>query len=211
MVKVKICGVTRAEDVRSSVAAGAHAIGINFAPESKRYIGSVERAAELIQKSRSAKSIEWAGVFVNAPQLQIERAVRELSLSIVQLHGDETPAEVIALRAHMPRETLIWKVFRISDASDLAALSQFACDGCLLDARYEGARGGEGVRFDWNVLKELTRTKPIILAGGLNPENVREAVSSVKPEWVDVASGVESAPGIKAAEKIQRFVREATT
>jgi phosphoribosylanthranilate isomerase len=209
MVKVKICGVTRPEDARAVVAAGADAIGINFAPESKRYIGSIKSAAELIEKSEKAKAIAWSGVFVNAAQSEIEKAVRDLALSIVQLHGDETPQEVAALRMRLPRATMIWKVFRICDEKDLAEVSQYKCDGWLLDARYDGARGGEGKCFDWNVLKGLARTTPIVLAGGLTPENVRDAVIQVRPDWVDVASGVERAPGIKAADKITRFVREA--
>jgi phosphoribosylanthranilate isomerase len=209
MVKVKICGVTRPEDARAAVAAGADAIGINFAPESKRYIGSIERAADLIKKTDKAHAISWAGVFVNSPGADIERAVRELSLAIVQLHGDETPQDVAALRLTLPHGTMIWKVFRISGENDLAAVTQYKCDGWLLDARYEGARGGEGKSFDWNVLKGLARTTPIVLAGGLTPENVSQAVAQVRPDWVDVASGVESAPGVKAADKIERFVRGA--
>jgi len=200
MVRVKICGVKRLEDARAVQAAGAHAIGLNFASESPRCIGTPSEAERFV--SEAELSLRWAGVFVNAAPEFILDAVRRCGLTIVQLHGDEGPAFSEALRPQLPPGVEIWKAFRVSSVDDLAPIPSYPCDAVLLDAKVAGVRGGSGHAFDWSILKALPRTRPLVLAGGMKPENTAEAVRAVRPEWIDTASGVESAPGVKDAARI---------
>lgn len=207
-VRIKICGVKRVEDAHAAARAGAHAIGLNFVPASPRFIGDVKRAQELIAAC-GPTSLLWAGIFANPSDAEIDAAIAAC-IRVIQLHGEETPELAARLRARLDPPIQIWKAFRIAQAGDLQGLSSYsACDAFVLDTKADGVRGGSGQSFDWGLLDGLTRTKPIILAGGLNPGNVREAVRRVRPEWVDVASGVESAPGVKEAALIDRFIREA--
>jgi phosphoribosylanthranilate isomerase len=144
------------------------------------------------------------GVFVNAPEAAVMRAITECGLNIVQFHGDESPAYV----RNFPVMTI--KAFRIRDESSLQPLADYATDAWLLDAHAPGARGGTGETFNWDLAlraKELGR--PVFLAGGLTPENVAEAVRRVRPYAVDVSSGVESAPGRKDHQKVLAFIRAA--
>ena len=207
-VRIKICGVKRVEDVLAAQRAGAHAIGINFVPESSRFIGSVAHANELIVNS-AAPNLLWAGVFANPTDSEIDAAIAA-GIRVIQLHGEETPETAARLRGRLKPEVQIWKAFRIATASDLTQLAAFSsCEAWLLDAKAPGTRGGSGHAFDWDLLNGLARTKPIVLAGGLHPDNVQDAVRRVRPEWIDVASGVESAPAVKDAAKIERFIKEA--
>lgn len=205
MVRIKICGVKRLEDARAVQSAGAHAIGLNFASESPRCIGSVADAEWFVRDANL--SLRWAGVFVNAPAEFILEAVRRCGLKIVQLHGDEPPAFAEALRAKLPGGVEIWRAFRVSSADDLAPIPSYPCDAVLLDAKVAGVRGGSGHAFDWAILKALPRTHALVLAGGMKPENVAEAVRVVHPDWIDTASGVESAPGIKDPVRINALVQ----
>ena len=213
MTKTKICGVTRAEDARAAARAGAHALGLNFAPESPRYAGGLESACALVKQARTGgmKKVLWAGVFVNPGLEEVLRAVQAIGLRIVQLHGEEPPAFVAQLKRRLNTQVAVWKAFRVGAARDLEALSRYACDAWLVDAKCGPVRGGSGKTFDWDILEAVPRSKPLVLAGGLNPENVREAVRRVKPEWVDTASGVETAPGIKDAKLIERFIHAVET
>lgn len=200
MVRVKICGVKRLEDARAVQAAGAHAIGLNFAAESPRCIGDVNAAERFVREANL--TLRWAGVFVNATPEFILDAVRRAKLTIVQLHGDEPAAFADSLRPQLPKGVEIWKAFRVSSADDLAPIEAFPANAALLDAKIAGVRGGSGHAFDWSILNSLSRTKPLVLAGGLKPENAADAVRIVRPEWIDTASGVESAPGIKDPARI---------
>jgi len=206
-VKVKICGVTRAQDACAALDAGASAVGLNFAPESPRYL-TLERAAEIVGtcETRGHANVLWAGIFINADMNTILSHASSLKLKIIQLHGDETQDLARALKQKLPLGTQIWKAFCISSADDLQQLWTDGCDAWLLDAKAPGVRGGSGQTFDWKMLSTWKRSKPLVLAGGLHPGNVRNAIETVRPDWVDVASGVESAPGIKDAELIKRFV-----
>jgi len=205
MTKVKICGVRRVEDARAVIAAKADAIGLNFYPKSSRFIGDASDAKALIDAA-GASSIAWAGVFVNATLEQISETVRVAGLSIVQLHGDEEPEFLTALRPQLPPRVAIWKAFPVSSADDFAGIARFDCAVRLLDTKTD-QRGGSGRTFDWSLIKEAKLQRPFALAGGLTPENVAEAIRSAEPEWVDTASGVESAPGIKDSVQIEKFVR----
>lgn len=203
--KIKICGITRVEDVRAAVECGAHAIGLNFVKSSPRYV-DLKTAAELI-RSASAPDIKWCGVFVNATADEIARAVEALALSVVQLHGDEDGAFVSKTKAAFAPRVAVWKALRVAASSDLDAMQKIDPDGWLIDSKVSGVRGGSGKTFDWSLLSNVSRTKPLILSGGLNPTNVADAVRQVAPDWVDVASGVESSPGIKDRLLIEQFVK----
>jgi phosphoribosylanthranilate isomerase len=205
--RIKICGVSRHMDVLAAARAGAHAIGLNFVPESPRYIGGLERAQEL----RAAPGLLWVGVFVHPPLHTVLSLVEALRLDVVQLHGEERPEYVGRLRRRLAANVAVWKAIRVAAPGDLEAAKDYPCDAWLIDAKVAGVRGGSGQTFDWGLLQGFARTKPLVLSGGLNPANVAEAVREVRPDWVDAASGVESAPGIKDAELMRRFVEAALT
>jgi len=197
---VKICGITRPEDVALAVSAGADAIGLNFVPSSKRRIE--EPAAVAIVKE-AAKAIDVVAVVADLTVQQIEELRDATGISWVQLHGDE-PAEMI--RQLMPD---VFKAVRIADADDVRRARLYPGSSILVDAKVEGTRGGAGVTFDWRLVKNLASERRLILAGGLTPENVESAILAVGPWGVDVASGVESAPGIKDPDKVRAFVAAA--
>ena len=186
--------------------AGAAALGLNFVRESPRFIGGLDAAAGLIAAGAEAGPVEWAGVFVNAAPEAVADAARILGLAIVQLHGEEPTEQIETLRGLLPGGVRIWKAFRVAVAKDLAAAGDYAPDGWVIDAKVPGVRGGSGKTFDWTILAGLQRSVPLVLSGGLNPGNVAEAVRTVAPDWVDVASGVESAPGVKDRALMERFI-----
>lgn len=198
-VRIKICGVTRAEDVETCLELGVEWIGFNFWPKSKRYI-SPDAAAELVR--RLPAPTHAIGVFVNSPAEEIAQILDRVPLSAIQLHGDERLEDY----AHLPARLI--QVLRISGPESLekGALSSCA-DEVLLDAAVAGY-GGAGQRFDWTLASAAQRTfdRKVMLAGGLTPENVAQAVRDVAPAGVDCASGVESAPGVKDPQKLKAFV-----
>lgn len=212
MFRIKICGVTRAEDVRRVADSGADAIGLNFYERSVRYV-SPEAARSMVEELPS--NVARVGVFVNASSAAIQSIARTVGLSYCQLHGDEPPEIVSALadcrviRAVRCRAADVDAVRRWIDdcyaaGGNLAAL--------LVDAYQPGQYGGTGAVADWSLLAEFRRhlsDLPLILAGGLTSENVVQAIQVARPNAVDTASGVESAPGIKDADKIARFVAAA--
>jgi phosphoribosylanthranilate isomerase len=208
-MKIKICGIRRAEDITAAVQAGADAIGLNFVRSSARFV-NLPLARKLILQSKAPK-MTWCGVFVNATQDEILEAVKTLDLTVVQLHGDEKSEFLNSLRTKLGSRVSIWKAVRVAQKEDLQAMTQCDPDAWLIDSKVAGMRGGSGQTFDWSVLTGISRSKPLILSGGLNPGNVAEAIRCVAPEWVDVASGVESGPGIKDEKLIQEFVRAAKT
>lgn len=197
--RVKICGLTRPEDVDTAVSAGADALGFVFTPRSQRFL-ETERARELV--TRVPAFIARVGLFMDQPAADVERILASVPLSLLQFHGAEPPAfcagfglpyiKALAMGAAGEAE-------RAGDYPDAAAL--------LLDSHEPGTVGGTGRKFDWDAIPPLPR--PMILAGGLHPGNVRRAVRRVRPWAVDVSSGVESAPGIKSPEKVIEFIKEA--
>jgi phosphoribosylanthranilate isomerase len=196
--RVKICGITNISDARAAVAAGADVLGFNFYEGSPRHI-SLKIAAEI--SKQLPPFVMRAGVFVNADEDLITRAIGECHLSLLQFHGDESP-EICAQFGLMSM-----KAFRIRDAESLKELPKYQTEAYLLDAFSPDARGGTGAKFKWELAVEAQKFgKPIFLAGGLTPENVADAVRTVQPFGVDVASGVERAPGKKDHAKIRVFI-----
>lgn len=197
---VKICGITRETDALLCVDAGASAIGLNFVPSSKRRVdaAAARRIVDVV-----AGRAEVIAVIADLPGGEVRRLRAATGIDWVQLHGDESPAELDAV---LPRA---FKAARIGDAADVRAAEAFGGERLLADAKVPGETGGTGVAFDWALVTDLAARRRLILAGGLNPENVASAVRVVRPWGVDVASGVESAPGIKDAAKVRAFIREA--
>ncbi|MCG7599154.1 phosphoribosylanthranilate isomerase [Halomonas sp. McH1-25] len=196
--RVKICGLTRAEDVDAAVAAGADALGFVMWPGSPRAL-DLERLAAL--SARVPAFVTRVGLFVDQDPAFVQAC--EAHLDVVQFHGDETPVE--CSQASRP-----WvKALRMRDGIDLgAAASEYAgARGLLLDAYKRGVPGGTGETFDWSRIP-ASLAKPVILAGGLDASNVGEAIRKVRPFAVDVSGGVEQAKGIKDPDKIRAFVRQ---
>ena len=208
--RVKICGITSPQDAEAAVAFGADAIGLNFYPKSSRYV-SIEKAIE-ISKS-IGPFVTVVGLFVNAKANEIKTVLESVPIQLLQFHGDES-AE-FATQFALPYIKVI-KVPRPGDASEAAisavqqAVIQTAqahprAQGFLLDTLHEKEHGGTGIKFDWRCVP-TTNHYQWTLAGGLNHENVGEAIATVLPYAVDVSSGVESEPGKKDSEKVKRFI-----
>jgi phosphoribosylanthranilate isomerase len=195
--RIKICGVTRLEDARVCVEAGADAIGLNFWPQSKRRCGTAQAARIVADLGDRARVV---GVFVDASLEEIQTIRRETGVRWAQLHGDE-PSEL--LEALGPDA---YKALRPTGAHDLDDALSWPGDELLLDACVAGMPGGTGQRADWTLAAKIARARKVWLAGGLTPDNVAEAIASVAPFGVDVASGVESAPGLKDEVLVRRFV-----
>jgi phosphoribosylanthranilate isomerase len=192
MTKVKICGVTRLGDAELAVELGAWAIGLNHWERSPRRVDP-GRAAEIGQAMK--RRCEVAGVFVNPTLDEVAEAVENEDLTMVQLHGEEGPSfcDEVARRTGAK----VIKALRVRSAADVKAAESFRTDFHMFDAHQAGTPGGTGESFDWELAASRRSKVPLILAGGLRPENVAEAISVVRPFAVDVASGVESEPGIK--------------
>ncbi|MFN8151235.1 MAG: phosphoribosylanthranilate isomerase [Solirubrobacterales bacterium] len=203
-MKVKICGITRLEDAEAAVSAGAWAVGLNHSSESPRQIdlGAAEEIGRELQRR-----CEVAGVFVNAPIDDIVLAVERERLTLVQLHGEEGPS----FCAEVARKTgcKVIKAFRVKNPGDVAAARAYRTDFHLLDAYARGAHGGTGTTFDWELASRDRSGVPVILAGGLDPDNVADAIDAAWPWAVDVASGVEIEPGIKDPNRIVSFIEAA--
>lgn len=198
MVKVKICGITNLEDALIAVDAGADAIGFVFAEQSPRSV-SPQKAAAIIAKLPPL--VQTVGLFVDDDLERINWLADFCGLDIIQLHGDEDPDFCTEIRRR------IIKVFRVKDAASLANLASYQVAGYLLDAWSAEAHGGTGKTFDWDLAREAAASRPIIIAGGLTPVNVLDAVDIVRPYGVDVSSGVELSPGKKDPEKVRNFIR----
>jgi phosphoribosylanthranilate isomerase len=197
--KVKICGITNLADALAAIEAGADALGLNFYEKSPRHV-SIKSAAEI--SKQMPPFIMRAGVFVNADEDLVTRAIAECSLSLLQFHGDEPPEFCTQFGL------MSMKAFRIRDVESLKEIPNYPTDAYLLDAYSPDARGGTGEKFNWDLAIEAQKFgKPIFLAGGLTPENVADAVRKVKPFGVDVSSGVESAPGKKDHARVRAFIQ----
>ncbi len=198
-VLVKVCGITRLEDALAAARLGADWLGFNFWPRSKRYLPPAA-AAEIVRAL--PPSVTAVGVFVDPTAEELAAAVRTSGVRLAQLHGDEPPAFCAA--APVP----VVKGIRVKDEHSLAALVSYEVEAFLLDSATSGY-GGSGQAFDWMLAAAAARSVPVWLAGGLVPDNVAEAVRKVRPRGVDVASGVESSPGVKDAAKMEAFIRNA--
>lgn len=197
--RVKICGITRVEDARAAAEAGADAIGLVFDPASPRCV-SLEQALAIIDSVPPFVTV--VGLFVDAPAERVRAVLERARLGLLQFHGRETPEQCRDYgRPYV-------KAVRMREGVDLRAEERRYADAVslVLDTYVSGQSGGSGRAFDWNLIpRDLA--KPVILAGGLTPENVGEAIRRVRPAAVDVSSGVESAKGIKDRDKIVAFVR----
>lgn len=200
-VRVKICGITRAQDLHAACEAGADALGFVFYAKSPRRV-SVAEAATLVREL--PPFVQSVGLFVDADPAFVEAVLETVPLDLLQFHGDETPADC----ARYGRPWI--KAVRVNQDTDLlkCAADFDAARGLLLDAFVPGVPGGTGERFDWGLIP-ANLPKPVILSGGLTPDNVAEAVRAVRPWAVDVSSGVEVSKGIKDAHKIARFIANA--
>jgi phosphoribosylanthranilate isomerase len=199
MTKIKICGIRTVDDALAAMEAGADLIGFNFYRKSPRCI-DVGRCRDIMAVMRKYGHIMYVGVFVNASRGEVQATMGTCALTLAQLHGDETAEMVQALRG---------KAFKALRGIP-QTLDGFVREGApalLVDASVRGAYGGTGLKADWDGAAELAKRYPILLAGGLTPENVAEAVRCVEPWGVDVASGVESSPGVKDPSKMRAFVQ----
>jgi phosphoribosylanthranilate isomerase len=198
---VKICGITNADDALVAVEAAADAVGFIFVPNTPRFI---EEAVAREIAAEVPEHVKKIGVFVDASIEEINKRVRQVPLDLVQLHAD-IPAE----SAHRIRVPFL-KVVRVSGAIDVEQLKAYKARAYLLDTYVEGAHGGTGKTFDWDLaLPVVAAGLPVLLSGGLTPENVAEAVRRVRPFGVDVSSGVEASPGKKDRAKVRAFVANA--
>jgi phosphoribosylanthranilate isomerase len=199
MTKIKICGIKTAKDALAAMDAGADMLGFNFYPKSPRYIDP-GICRDIMSVMRKYAHITYVGVFVNASLAEIRATMETCALTLAQLHGDE-PSEM--LNSLYGRA---FKAFRGIPES-LNGFAREDAPAFLVDASVKGAYGGTGIKADWSGAAQLAAQYPLLLAGGLTPENVAEAVRRVKPWGVDVASGVESSPGVKDPVKMDAFVR----
>lgn len=200
MVKIKICGITSLDDALAAVRAGADALGFVFHPASPRHIFP-EQATAIIR--HLPPFVQTVGLFVNEGQDTVNATADQCGLDIVQLHGDETPEYCGTIRRR------IIKAFRVKDVTSIDAMKDYHVAACLLDAWSPAAHGGTGRTFNWEIAACAAAASDIILAGGLTPDNVADAIRRVRPYAVDVSSGVESAPGRKDQSLISSFIRAA--
>jgi len=208
MTKIKICGIKIIPNAIAAIEAGADYLGFNFYPKSVRFI-EVDACAKITSVlKREHPEIQLVGVFVNSPVEEIKHILETCSLDLAQLHGDETLEMLNALNGKA------FKAFR-EVPNKVNGFAREMAPALLVDAAVKGAYGGTGVRADWSAAAELAKRYPLLLAGGLTPENVAEAVRQVKPWGVDVASGVEvppqlggkASPGVKDAGRMKAFVQ----
>lgn len=198
--RIKFCGFTSLPDAQLAVQLGAWAIGLIFWPQSPRRCGlddAVEIAAAL------KRQVEIVGVFVNPTLDEVARTADAVGLTMLQFHGEEGP--VFCAEAARRTGCKVIKAARVRSGADIQALSSFHTDYHLLDSYLAGVPGGTGETFAWEIARDHRGRTPVILSGGLNPDNVAEAIAVVRPFAVDVASGVELAPGRKDPDKLRAF------
>jgi phosphoribosylanthranilate isomerase len=202
--RVKICGVTRVGDAELAVELGAWAVGMVFSAASRRRC-SLASAEEIGAGLR--RRVELAGVFVNAPLEEIADVADRVGLTLVQLHGDEGPAFCAEVARRTGARTI--KAASVRGLFSVRDLERFHTDFHLVDGHAPGLRGGTGERFDWTLVANRRSKVPLIVGGGLDAENVAAAIATIHPYAVDVASGVESAPGIKDPQRLRAFFQAA--
>lgn len=201
-VSLKICGVTTRDDAEKLVDLGVDALGVNFWPPSKRYLAP----QQAMWLSALAGKILRVGVFVNQGAELPLRLVSEGLLDVVQLHGDESPEDAMI---YQENHVTLFKAFGVRSPEDLRVAGNFSADAILLDAYAPGVYGGTGEAFDWDAardFKSMHPTKPLILAGGITPQNAASAAATVRPAALDVASGAEVSPGIKDFSKVAALI-----
>jgi phosphoribosylanthranilate isomerase len=200
-VKIKICGITNPLDALAAAEFGADAVGFVFHPPSPRCV-SLEDAVRIAQKL--PPHIVKVGVFVDADQEIVLRAIAGCGLNLLQFHGNESPDYCVQFAL------MSMKAFRIKEAASMQELAKYPTDAWLLDSYVVDKLGGTGEKFNWELARDAQRLgRPIFLAGGLTPENVADAVRLVRPYAVDVSSGVEATPGKKDLDKVKAFIRAA--
>lgn len=199
-VKVKVCGMTSLEDALMAVGFGADAVGFIFYRKSPRFV-----TEKIVKSIALPPFVNRVGVFVNETAERINRIADVCRLDTIQLHGDESPAFCRKLRRR------VVKAIRLRDANSLKLMPRFEVDGFLLDAFAENLPGGTGMICDWSLVRRAKKFGPVILAGGLTPDNVQDAIGKVQPYGVDVCSGVEKAPGKKDRAKVRDFILAAHT
>jgi phosphoribosylanthranilate isomerase len=198
--RIKFCGITSLSDAELAVEHGAWAIGLILWPGSKRAADPPE-AARIARQLR--RQVEIAGVFVNQSLDDVERLADTIGLSLIQLHGDEGPSYANEIARRTGAKVIKAQSVRL--ASDVVAIQAFRTDFHLLDTHRDGLRGGTGETFDWDMVSRRYSKVPLILSGGLTPDNVVAAIDKVHPFAVDVASGVEASPGVKDPDKLKAF------
>jgi phosphoribosylanthranilate isomerase len=198
--RIKFCGITSLDDAHRAAEAGAWALGMIFWPGSPRAcdVGEAQVIGAALRRT-----VELAGVFVNAPLDDITATAEAVPLSLVQLHGDEGPAFCTEVARRTGAKVV--KASRLRSRADLQAASAFHVDFHLFDAHVEGVPGGTGQTIDWELVRGAHLHAPVILSGGLTPENVAAAIEVVRPYAVDVASGTEREPGVKDPERLRAF------
>jgi phosphoribosylanthranilate isomerase len=210
MTKIKICGIKTLPDALAAIQAGADMLGFNFYPKSPRYIApdACRKITSILRQNHPG--ITLVGVFVNSSVSEIRSILETAQLHLAQLHGDETP-EILA---ELGDQT--FKAIRLPQATTnpFESVHPFCrrlsvdSPALLLDSSAPGLYGGSGLTTDWDAAAQIAKQFPILLAGGLTPENVAEAIQKVHPWGVDTASGVESAPGVKDPQKMKKFVEQ---
>lgn len=205
MTQIKICGIKTPDILSAVTSAGARFAGFVFVPQSPRYIHP-EQARLLVRECPTG--LRSVGLFSNPDDENLLRILEQVPLDMIQLHGNESPARIgeIKSRTHLP----IIKSFSISNKEDVELVASYlsVIDWILFDAKappHSNISGGNGISFDWTILKDKKFEKPWMLSGGLTPDNVTEALSILTPDAVDVSSGVESTRGVKDAQKIRDF------
>jgi phosphoribosylanthranilate isomerase len=199
MIKIKICGITNLDDAMAAAEYGADALGFNFYKKSPRYI-EPEKAAEIIYQLPPL--VLPVGVFVNEHEKRVREIQSLTGIQVLQFHGDESPEFCERF------ESRVIKAFQVKDKESFHSLAHYKVGAFLLDSYKDGLKGGTGVTFNWHLAVVAKSFGRIILAGGLNPDNVVEAAKLVQPYAVDVAGGVEKEKGIKDHTKLKKFIVE---
>jgi len=196
---VKICGITTIDDALFCVSEGVCALGFNFYSKSPRYI-SPENACNII--SKLPPFISAVGLFVNEPKETVENIMNITGIDTLQFHGDETAEYCLNFKAKK-----VIKALRIKDKNDINRIFEYDVNGYLLDSYHPDLYGGSGLAFSWNMLTSLKNRDRIIVAGGINPDNIANLLQNVIPYGIDICSGVEKAPGLKDKNKIEKIMK----
>lgn len=200
MTFIKICGITNVHDALAAVAAGADALGFNFYKPSPRYV-TPQTAREIVAKL--PVSVLTVGVFVNEESQSVRNIANEANVAALQLHGDESPEYC----RELGKDRYVIKTFAVANDFDVQRIQPYRVEAIMLDTKHNSLRGGTGRVFDWSVAKEVNDFVPkLFLAGGLSPENIEEAVATVRPYAIDACSALEDEPGRKNHERMRAFV-----
>lgn len=206
MIKVKICGLSTPETITAAIEAGTDFVGLVFYPPSPRHV-DIDVAKYLA--SFIPPNVKKVGLFVDPTNQELEQILNNVQLDCVQLHGDETPERTQEIKDFS--KCILIKAIPVEDSRDIEKSKKYQniADWILFDKRGDILPGGNGKTFDWSILKEYDRHTPFMLAGGLTPENVSDAIEMISPDAVDVSSGVEDMTGVKNSDKIRSFLLSA--